>query len=71
MPHRHRTQLDRMEEAIAALPEPARTVYRLHLFEGPGYLEIGASLALSSAEVAKHIADAIVLIDQALRRTAE
>lgn len=71
MPHRTRTQLERMERAIAALPEPTRTAYRLHLFDGLGYLEIGASLALSSADVERHIGEAIVLIDRALRASGD
>jgi RNA polymerase sigma-70 factor (ECF subfamily) len=71
MPHRNRTQLERMERAIAALPEPTRTVYRLHLFAGLDYLEIGAALGLSSAAVERHVAEAIVLIDRALRRSGD
>lgn len=63
----HATLLGRMQEAIRALPEPTRSVYRMHLLAGLDYLEIGAALALSTAEVERHIARAVVSIDRALR----
>lgn len=62
-----RNRLSRIQQAIAALPEPRRTVYRLHLFQGIGYLEIAAQLGLSTTEVERHIAASIVRIDCALR----
>jgi len=62
------TQLGKMQRAIGALPEPTQSVYRMHLLDGLDYGEIGAALALSTAEVERHIAQAIVAIDRALRR---
>jgi RNA polymerase sigma factor (sigma-70 family) len=62
-----RNRLSRIQQAIEALPEPRRSVYRLHLFQGLGYLEIGAELGLSTGEVERHIAASIVRIDCALR----
>ena len=67
MPQPQRSRLEQIQLAIADLPEPTRTVYRLHLLNGHDYLEIGALLRLSSAEVERHIANAIVAIDGALR----
>jgi RNA polymerase sigma-70 factor (ECF subfamily) len=68
MPQPTRSQLDRMQAAIRALPEPTRTVYRLHLIGGLDYEQIGARLLLSTAEVEHHLARAIVIIDRVLRR---
>lgn len=62
-----RDRLSRIHQAIEALPEPRRTVYRLHLLKGLDFLEIGAALGLSTAEVERHIAGSIVRIDCALR----
>ena len=62
-----RTQLERMQRAIAELPEPTGTVYRLHLFEGFDYLQIAAAVGLSTADVERQVASAIVRIDRALR----
>lgn len=68
MPQPTRSQLDRMQAAIGVLPEPTRTVYRLHLIGGLDYEQIGARLLLSTAEVEHHLARAIVIIDRVLRR---
>lgn len=68
MPQPTRSQLDRMQAAIRALPEPTRTAYRLHLIHGLDYVQIGARLLLSTAEVEHHLASAIVIIDRVLRR---
>ena len=68
MPQPTRSQLDRMQAAIRALPEPTRTIYRLHLIDGLDYEQIGARLRLSTAEVEHHLARAIVIIDRALQR---
>ena len=68
MPQPTRSQLDRMQAAISALPEPTRIIYRLHLIDGLDYLEIGARLCLSTTQVEQHLASAIVLIDQALHQ---
>lgn len=68
MPQPTRSQLDRMQAAIGVLPEPTRTVYRLHLIGGLDYEQIGARLRLSTAEVEHHLARAIVIIDRVLRR---
>lgn len=68
MPQPTRSQLERMQAAIAALPEPTQTAYRMHLIDGLDYEQIGACLLLSTAEVEHHLAKAIVLIDRALLR---
>ena len=60
-------QLERMRRAIAALPEPTRTVYRLHLCDGLDYPAIAARLGIDCGEVEHCIAAAIVAIDRALR----
>ena len=70
MPQREQSQLERLQDAIAALPEPARSAYRLHLFDGLDYLEIAAMLRLSTSDVERHIATSIVMIDRALRRAS-
>lgn len=61
----------RMRDAIAALPEPTRTVYLAHLLDGDDYPTIGAREGLSVREVEQHIADAIVLIDRLFRGSGE
>ena len=62
-----RSQLEAMRLAIAALPGQTRDIYRLHLVDGLGYKAIAGQLGIDSAEVERHIAEAIVLIDRELR----
>lgn len=57
----------RMRAAIAALPEPTRTIYLAHLLHDLDYATIGDREGLSVREVERHIADAIVRIDRYLR----
>lgn len=68
MPNPDRAQLERMRRAIAALPEPTGTVYRLHLLEGLDYLTIAERLGIEIARVEDCVAEAIVFIDRELRR---
>jgi RNA polymerase sigma-70 factor (ECF subfamily) len=56
-----------MRAAIAALPEPTRTIYLAHLVKGLDYRTIGALEGISVREVERHIADAILLVDRHLR----
>lgn len=62
-----REQLDHMRRAIAALPEVTREIYRLHLFDGLDFAEIAGRLGIECNDVERHVAEAIVLIDRALR----
>lgn len=66
MPKPTRTDLDRVRRAIAALPEPTRTVYRLHVFEDLDYRAIAERLGFSVAQIEQHVAEAIVLTGRAL-----
>ena len=69
MPDPDQQQLDILRRAIAALPEPTGTAYRLHLFDGLGYGAIAGRLGLEVAEVEACIAEAILLIDRDLRNS--
>lgn len=62
-----RKQLERMRRAVAALPERTGAVYRFHLFEGLDYPAIAERLGIECGEVERHIAEAIVAIERALR----
>ena len=59
--------LQRMRDAIAALPEPTRTIYLAHLRDDLDYRAIAAREALSLREVEHQIARALMLIDRFLR----
>ena len=61
------TKLQRMRRAIARLPEPIATIYRLHLVDGLDYRSVAALTTLDVADVERCIARAIVLIDRYLR----
>lgn len=67
MPSLSPAERQRMRDAIRALPEPTRTIYLAHLLDGEDYSAIGAREGLGVREVERHIADAILLIDQYLR----
>lgn len=61
----------KMRDAIDALPEPTRTIYRAHLLHDLDYEAIGAGAGLGVREVERHVAEAIILIDRHLRGSAE
>ena len=61
------TAYERVREAIVALQEPTRTIYRLHLLDALSYETIAEQLQLHPSTVEQHIAEAIVLIDRNLR----
>ncbi len=61
-------RLEQMRRAIERLPEPTRTIYRLHLLDGLDYNVIADRATLNVRDVERHIAEAIVLIDRDLRR---
>jgi len=67
MRRRRHNFIERFRQAIDGLPEPTRTVYRLHLFDDRDYGCIAAAAGMSTAEVEHHVALAILLIDKALR----
>ena len=62
-----RKQLEKLRDAMSALPEPTSTVYRLHLVDGLDYKAIARQLGLPVAEIEQHVARAIILIDRELR----
>ena len=66
MPTPDPAELERMRRAIAALPDAVRETYWLHL-GGLDYPEIASRLGVDAREVERRIAEAIVLIDRALR----
>lgn len=65
IPDRHR--LERLRQALASLPEPLAQVYRRHAVEGEDYASIAEAIGISVATVERSFAEAIVLLDQALR----
>lgn len=58
---------ERIREAIAALPEPTRSAYLMHLLDGLSYDAIAMILRIGIPDVEAHIARAIVSIDCRLR----
>lgn len=57
----------RVEAAIHSLPPITREVFILHRFDDLGYERIARRLGLSVEEVTRHMADAILQLDRALR----
>lgn len=55
-----RTELARIEAAVAAMEEPTREVFLMHRLESLGYPEIGERLSLTVPEVERHIAAAML-----------
>jgi DNA-directed RNA polymerase specialized sigma24 family protein len=61
----------RIRRAFATLPEPAAEVFRRHAVDGEDYASIARRMNLGVAEVERLLAEAILLIDRALRRDEE
>ncbi|MBB5986621.1 RNA polymerase sigma factor [Sphingobium lignivorans] len=57
---------DRIRAAVAALPEPMRSVFRLHSADGLDYPTIGIRLGISLCEVERQLGAAIVQIGRTL-----
>lgn len=60
----------RYRAAVEALPEPQAEVFRRHRVDGQPLAEIAEALGLSSAEVERQLAEALVAIADALDRPA-
>lgn len=56
----------RIREAVAGLPEPARTIFRLHAVERLDYAAIAERLDLDVGEVERRLAEALVALDRQL-----
>lgn len=52
-------RFDRLQSALAELPEPHRAVFLLHSLEGLSYSEIAVRLNISKSLVGKHLAKAL------------
>ena len=64
-------EIERIEEALLALPARTRDVFLLHRLDGLGYGEIAARFGISEARVGADIAEAILAIDRALEEALE
>lgn len=62
---------DRIRAAVEALPEPMRSVFRLHSSGGLDYPTIGNRLDISVYEVERQLAAAIVEIGRTLGNAPE
>lgn len=58
-----------MESALAALPDPDRTIFVRHRFDGWAYARIALDLGISMPEVERGVARAILALDAAARLT--
>lgn len=62
-----REDAEALASAIAALPEGAGRVFRLHKLEGMSHAEVAARLGISRSGVEKHLAVAMVHLRRALK----
>lgn len=53
-------EIERLNLALAAMPEPRRSVYRLSARDGLSYGEIAARLGIDVAQVKQNLSDALV-----------
>jgi RNA polymerase sigma factor (sigma-70 family) len=60
--------IERIERCLAAANPRTREAFLLHRFDGMSYVEIAARLSISTGAVTKHIAKALLLIDNELLR---
>jgi RNA polymerase sigma-70 factor (ECF subfamily) len=60
--------IERIERSLAAANPRTREAFLLHRFDGMSYAEIGARFSISTRAVTKHIAKALLLIDNELLR---
>jgi RNA polymerase sigma factor (sigma-70 family) len=60
--------IERMERSLVAANPRTREAFLLHRFDGMSYEEIARRFNISTRSVAKHIAKALVLIDNELLR---
>lgn len=63
-----RQQAQRLAVAIAALPQGAGRVFRLHKLEGLGHAEVAAELGITRSAVEKHMAVAMRHLREAMQR---
>jgi len=63
-----RDQLRQLAIAIAELPEPSRTAFRLRTIEGLGHRDIGERLGMSVNAVQKNLAKSLALLSVRLGR---
>ncbi len=59
---------DRYQGAISALPDVTREVFIAHRRDGRSYREIAAQLGITLDGVERHITEALLSIDRAIRR---
>lgn len=60
MANDHDGQLARMHQAASALPDTTREIFRLHAIEALDYPAIAIRLGITTGEVERHLADAIL-----------
>jgi len=61
-------ELDRVLKAAAALPEPTRSIFRLHRFDGLRQSDVAARYGVSITTVEKHVRRALALLREARDR---
>lgn len=59
-------EIERLHLALAAMPEPRRSVYRLSARDGLQYGEIAARLGIDIAQVKRNLAEALAELVAAL-----
>jgi len=60
--------LQRIEQIVAEMEPVTREVFLLHRLEGRSYARIAHDLGIGLDEVEQHLAQAILMLDQGLRR---
>jgi RNA polymerase sigma factor (sigma-70 family) len=60
-----RAELDRVLRAAATLPEPTRSIFRLHRFDGLRQSEVAAHFGVSVTTVEKHVRRALGILRKA------
>ena len=58
--------IERIEQALLALPIRTRAIFLLHRVDGLSYAEIAERCGISGKQVERHIARAMLRIDRAL-----
>ena len=56
----------RIDEALRSLPDVTRRVFELHRFDDKSYAEIAVELGLDARTVEKHLAAAMVRLDEVI-----
>jgi len=67
-PKPSRRALRALRRALAVLPDPDRTIFTRHRFDGWDYARIALDLGMSMAEVERGIARALLALDAAARQ---